>query len=47
MVVYKIATMIINYLDNSNYFSLNEDEVEDKNILDDLIYQTIFSLVYT
>lgn len=33
-----MATMIINYLDNSNYSSLDKDELKDNDILGDLIY---------
>lgn len=47
LVVYEVVIMIINYLDDSNYSSFDEDEVEDKGILDDFIYQTIFNLVHT
>lgn len=47
LVVYKVAAMSMNYLDNSNYSSSDEDELEDSGILGDLIYRIIFSLVYT
>lgn len=30
--------MIISYLDNKNYSSLNEDKLKDNGILDNLIY---------
>lgn len=38
LVVYKVAAMIMSYLDDSNYFSLDEDEWEDSGILGNLIY---------
>lgn len=36
----------MSYLDNSNYSSLDKDELEDSGILGNFIYQTIFSLVH-
>lgn len=47
LVVYKMAAIIMSYLDNSNYFFLDKNESKNNSILGDFIYWTIFSLIYT
>ncbi len=47
LVVYKVAAMIMSYLDDTDYSSSDEDELKDSGILDDLIYRTIISLLHT
>lgn len=47
LAVYKMVTMIMNYLNDSNHYSLDEDKLKNSGILDDFIYQIIFSLVHT
>lgn len=47
LVIYKMAAMIISYLNDSNYSFSDEDESENSGILGNLIYQTIFSLMHT
>lgn len=47
LVVYKMAAMIMSYLDDSDYSSSDEDESGNSCILGDPIYRTIFSLVHT
>ena len=39
--------MIMSYLDDTDYSSLDEDELEESGILGDLIYRTIISLLHT
>ncbi len=47
LVVYKVAAMIMSYLDDTNYSSSDKDELEESDILDDHIYRTIISLLHT
>lgn len=47
LVIYKMATMIRSCLDNGDFSSLDKNELENSGILGNLIYSTIFSLVYT
>lgn len=47
LVVYKVATMIMSYLDDTDCSSSDEEELEESGILGDPIYQTIISLVHT
>ncbi len=45
--VYKVAVMIMSYLDDTDYSSSDEDELKESGILGDLIYRTIISLLHT
>ena len=47
LVIYKLAAMIMSYLDDTDYSSSDEDELEESGIMDDHIYQTIISLLHT
>ena len=47
LVVYKVAAMIMSYLDDTDYSSSDEDELEESGILGDSIYRTIISLLHT
>ncbi len=42
-----MASIIISYRDDTDYYFLDEDKSEDNGILGDLIYRTIISLIYT
>lgn len=42
-----MATIIMNYRDNIYYLSSDQKKWEEGEILGDLIYHTIFNLIYT
>lgn len=47
LIVHKVATIIMSYLDDVDYSSSDEEETEESGILGDPIYRTIISLIHT
>lgn len=47
LIVHKVATIIMSYLDDVDYSSSDEEETKESGILGDPVYRTIFSLIHT